>query len=239
MINNPLLIVDPDGMDTLVVHTQMLSPKTHPQLKHSDGSETVAFQLTFSLIKNGREIPLNPELSERETTFYLALPKGHWHSGNIWYTDGPEEWLSVRFEFYKGSYQNSIRIKYPKGEGFSTRVLAHTLTSTAGSRGCNMPTCELIEGEAYNGLTTFPVIKSKKGQEVLDKIREMHDQYLNPQSTTNKWGREVQEPGAGNDFMFKTNSTAPTRSSIGPINPIPLNMVQPIDLMKQEDDRNE
>jgi len=244
VINNPLLIVDPDGMDTLVVHAMMLDPKTNPELTTSSGIQhTVAFQLTFSLIRNKEEIPIKPQTKNGESTFYMVVPLSQFQKGNnATYIEGKEEWVPIRFENYISNnsgteYFNAIRLKYVDKKG--RRILSHLGYGSSSSSGCHVPTCELTEKSWKNLPDSHKwYIKASESQEILDMIRDLHDEYIPSNWEKDGFQRNALTPEEGYDFMWKTNSTAPSRRSMKPIQPVSKDL-RPEDPVLTPDSGNE
>jgi RHS repeat-associated protein len=226
--NSPNYLIDPNGADTLVVHFGRAI-----RFENS----VYLYPLTFSLIQNGIERQVEITLPDEMITskLYAVVPidvvEGNL-AGNKIVRDN-QELFEIRFEEYKG-YRNSIRLKQFKS---GSRVLFHTLNGTGGSAGCHTPRAgnpEDWETSEYriNDALVFSYRDAtlsdgtQQGQAVLDGIRQLHEETIGGKTETNSLGREVLVPNEGNNFMIKTNSTAPM-ARIKPIEATPLPVSQP------------
>jgi RHS repeat-associated protein len=227
--NNPNFFIDPNGADTLVVHFGR--PILHE-------NSIYLYPITFSLIRKGVEKRIEIQLPDEMATdkIYAVVPvhavEGGSSANNKIVRD-TQELFSIRFEEYKG-YSNSISLKQFNS---GSRVLLHFLNWTGGSFGCHTPRAGdpetwgkseyFVNGELVYSYSDETLSDgTKKGQAVLNGIREMHENTIGGTNVDNSLGREVLVPDSGNDFIIRTNSEAPI-DRIEPRKPEPLKTALP------------
>jgi len=219
--NNPIIYIDKEGTDTLYFHSQIME---------SSNGKTILFKITFSVVQNGVETFIEPDLPEGTDGIWFAVPKEFWYGNNVWYPLGESIEFPIRYSYYEGmkEYPNSIRIKYIT-EKSSFRIMAHYMGNTGWSAGCNLPTC------SPNSYTSNGDVKGVHTQEAINAMRALYDEYILSEKTKDKWGRDVVEPINGYEFLMKTQSTS--RFEITKMKPREVTSVK-VDLPKAELDIN-
>lgn len=202
VLNDPLKYIDPFGMDTVLMNVTKMESK-------QEWEDVYSFKLTFSLIKDGVETGIDIETEDGTVSelYFVGHSRHYEFSGNRWYDVGEEGTSSdseIRFESYtSGSgreYKNSIRLKYV-GKG-GKRILAHYGKDSSWGSGCQVAACNL-------GYSTYGEIDAKGSQQALNGIRKAFDKYIPSTQTTDSFGRKVQSPNEGYNFILRTHSTAP------------------------------
>ena len=206
MANNPIHILDPSGLDTVIMHAQKVSSP-------EEWGDVYIFKITFSVIKNGVETGIDVPTDDgvKEQVYLVGRANYFESAGNRWYDvgssetdEGTRDEREIRFENYTSgsgrTYDNSIRLSYI---GTSPRrILAHYGKNSSWGAGCQIPGCEL----EYSTYGQIDVVGS---QEVLDGIRELYDQHIPSSQTVDNHGRTVQSPDEGYNFLLRTHSEAP------------------------------
>jgi len=211
-LNNPINYTDPNGMDTLYIHADLL--------REVDG--VYIFGITMSLVQNGVETGLDftGENGEKQSNVYFigsnsfyAFPGNRWYDIDEKGNEGEAEDISVRFEPYtsQGSgreYSNAIRLKYVFGESSkkTNRILAHYGQDEGWGEGCQVAACGYIRNSNKRQTEDVFTIDSQKA---LDMIRNAYNTYIPSSEKKDKHKRDVQVPAKDYDFRLKTKSRAP------------------------------
>jgi len=209
-LNNPINYTDPNGMDTLYIHAELLR----------EVKGVYVFNITMSVVRNGVETGLDfiGEDGEKEDNVYFFGRKSFYaSSGNRWYdidnngNEGDAEDVPIRFEPYESTsgrvYSNAIRLKYVFGEDSkkTNRILAHYGRNEGWGSGCQVAGCGYTENPGED----LPEIFINDSQNALDGIRRAYNKYIPSSQKKDKHKRDVQVPAKDYDFRLKTRSKAP------------------------------
>ncbi len=210
--NNPVWFVDPHGNDTLNVHASKI-----------ESNGTVVFGLTFSIVKNGETKIVKHDLGD---VYLVVYGEEYYKKGNDWAEENKD--YEIRFEPYVGgsgkTYKNSIKIKYGKG---GRRILVHTGVHSGVTLGCNLPSCSY--DKLFKGGFGVDYIKTEKTQEVVDGIKKIYDENIPSEKKTDQFGRLIDSPKSGHNFLLIPNSVA--REDLEDIN---IKKITPIDIVTRE-----
>ena len=206
-LNNPINYTDPNGMDTLYIHAELLR-EVH---------NVYIFNVTMSLVQNGVETGVDfiGEDGERQSNIYFVGKSKFYNDDegnpiNRWYNiddkgnEGSPIDAPVRFESYK-EYENVLRLKYVGKKG--ARIMAHEGQDHRYGTGCQVTGCSIDTESGINLVTT------NDSQEALARIRSAYDTYITSSQKKDKYKRDVQVPAKDYDFRLKTNSRAPLSPS--------------------------
>jgi len=206
-LNNPINYTDPNGMDTLYIHAELLR-EVH---------NVYIFNITMSLVQNGVETGVDfiGEDGERQSNIYFVGKSKFYNDDegnpiNRWYNiddkgnEGSSIDAPVRFESYK-EYENVLRLKYIGKKG--ARIMAHKGLDQRFGAGCQIPGCEIDTESGVNLVNTIG------SQDALNRIRSAYDTHITSTEKKDKYRRDVQVPAKDYDFRLKTNSRAPLSPS--------------------------
>jgi len=180
--NNPIKLIDPFGLDSVIVHRSEAS---------SNGFANT-YKLTFSIVRSGVEESYPLDLEQASNSEWVQVPEN---------TDVKLDFQQMGKNLGKKGYENTIRVYLPmkKSDSEDYAVFMHpTSYSLVFLRGCLATADNLNENGRVPDAT--PADEFKATVEALSKIRELYD-YAN--------GGKKGDKLTGDKFIMRTNSKAP------------------------------